>query len=151
MNATAAALVARSWAVDRPVRTQKGIQIGRWLHDVHLRAVSYLPTGDERDIAAFRGESNTERRRLIWEACGMRIIEVMDLWQTKSDDWGSLWRSRGMSLGCLLLKVVNSTPELDGSYKDYWLRVPHNMSTPKEAIAWTFGMTEKEYAPQHQS
>jgi hypothetical protein len=43
--------------------------------------------------------------------------------------------------------VVNSSPEPDGSYKEYFLRVPPTMTRARQAIAWTFGLTEEEYEP----
>jgi hypothetical protein len=45
------------------------------------------------------------------------------------------------------LKVVNSTMEPDGTYKDYYLCVPPDMQTCKQAVAWTFGLEEKKYNP----
>lgn len=48
----------------------------------------------------------------------------------------------------LLVKVVNSTPEPDGSFADYYLRVPPNMNSVQEAIAWTFALdANTEYQP----
>jgi hypothetical protein len=45
--------------------------------------------------------------------------------------------------------VRNSTPEPDGTYKDYVLRVPPTMKTAQEAVAWTFGIEDpKEYNPE---
>ena len=49
------------------------------------------------------------------------------------------------------LKVINSTAELDGTFKNYYLCVPPNMLKCKEAVAWTFGMTAKEYAPSQET
>lgn len=46
-----------------------------------------------------------------------------------------------------MVKVVNSTPEPDGSMKDYFLRVPPTVKTAREACAWTFGKSENDYAP----
>ena len=46
-----------------------------------------------------------------------------------------------------IVQVRNSTPEPDGSYRDYFLRVPPSMRTVREAIAWTFGMAADEYDP----
>lgn len=34
-----------------------------------------------------------------------------------------------------------------GHYRTYILRVPPNMRTPREAIAWTFGLEEHQYQP----
>jgi hypothetical protein len=45
------------------------------------------------------------------------------------------------------VKVKNSTPEPDGRYKYYFLRVPPDTKTAAEGVAWTFGMDKKEYAP----
>jgi hypothetical protein len=50
-----------------------------------------------------------------------------------------------------MVKVANSTPEADGSFKDYFLRVPPNMERARQAVAWTFDMDENEYAPEVQT
>ncbi len=46
-----------------------------------------------------------------------------------------------------MVKVVNSAPEPDGTFKDYFLRVPPTMQTARQAVAWTFGKESHEYAP----
>jgi len=43
--------------------------------------------------------------------------------------------------------VINSSPEPDGTFKSYFLRVPQDTLSPKAGIAWTFEMEEKEYNP----
>ena len=50
-----------------------------------------------------------------------------------------------------VLKVVNSTAEMDGSFKNYYLTVPPTMKKCKEAVAWTFRMTADEYAPSQET
>lgn len=50
-----------------------------------------------------------------------------------------------------MLRVMNSTPEPDGSFRYYVLRVPPNMETAKQAVAWTFGLSEDEYDPTYES
>jgi len=47
----------------------------------------------------------------------------------------------------VVVEVLNSTPEPDGSRKTYFLRVPPRTSTAHEAVAWTFGMDAAEYSP----
>jgi hypothetical protein len=47
----------------------------------------------------------------------------------------------------VILEVINSTAEPDGSWKRYWLRVPPQMQTAHEASAWTIDMLAKDYAP----
>lgn len=51
----------------------------------------------------------------------------------------------------LYLKVINSTMEPDGTYKNYYLCVPPNMKTCKEAVAWTFRMETDEYQPSQET
>lgn len=51
----------------------------------------------------------------------------------------------------LYLKVINSTMEPDGTYKNYYLCVPPTMKTCKEAVAWTFRMETDEYQPSQET
>ncbi len=46
-----------------------------------------------------------------------------------------------------LVRVKNSTAEPDGSYKEYFLRVPPTMKTVQEAVAWTFFLKPDQYDP----
>lgn len=81
--------------------------------------------------------------------------------------YGKLWRfvlPDGEEPG-QVVEVVNGTPELDGTFKHYYLRVPFRMSpqtlqavrpnepgveikTAKAAVAWTYGMREDQYNPE---
>lgn len=47
----------------------------------------------------------------------------------------------------VMVQVVNSTPEPDGHFKHYFLRVPPEIQTAHEGVAWSFGKTAKEYTP----
>lgn len=47
----------------------------------------------------------------------------------------------------VMVEVVNSTREPDGSRRTYHLRVPSTMRTAREAVAWTFGLRSWQYAP----
>ena len=49
------------------------------------------------------------------------------------------------------VKVVNSTQEPDGSYKDYYLCVPPTCKTCSEAVSWTFGLTADSYRPEQET
>jgi hypothetical protein len=51
----------------------------------------------------------------------------------------------------VMVKVVNATPEADGSFKDYFLRVPPTVQTAREAVAWTFGKAADDYGPVKES
>lgn len=66
-----------------------------------------------------------------------------------ADDTGKLWRRQWLGLGedaWVAVEVVNGTPEPDGSLKHYFLQVPSHVRTPREAVAWTYGMTERQYS-----
>ncbi len=50
-----------------------------------------------------------------------------------------------------MVEVVNASPEPDGTFRTYFLRVPPRTATAKAGVAWTFGLTEEEYAPLRQT
>jgi hypothetical protein len=63
------------------------------------------------------------------------------------DETGILWRKQWWNNDAwAAVEVVNGTPESDGVYKHYFLQVPPNVRSAREAVAWTYGMTESEYA-----
>jgi hypothetical protein len=45
------------------------------------------------------------------------------------------------------VEVVNGTPEPDGTHKRYFLQVPPTVRTPREGVAWTYGLSERQYRP----
>lgn len=47
----------------------------------------------------------------------------------------------------VMVKVINSTAEPDGTFKEYFLRVPPDITTVDEAVAWTFDFPVQHYAP----
>jgi hypothetical protein len=64
------------------------------------------------------------------------------------DAYGSLWRLDRPGGGPLVMvEVVNSTPEPDGSRATYWLRVPPDIRSAHAGVAWTFGLNEGNYRP----
>jgi hypothetical protein len=56
--------------------------------------------------------------------------------------WQHLWRRGGVWAA---VEVVNGTPEPDLTRKRYYLQVPGNLRSARQAVAWTYGMTEQEY------
>ena len=60
------------------------------------------------------------------------------------DDYGKLWSTQIQLDGerAQVVEVVNATPESDGSYRRYFLRVPQAVRTAREAVAWTFGFDD---------
>lgn len=69
-----------------------------------------------------------------------------------SDQHGELFEEEGGVFGSqplMLLRVRNSTPEPDGSFRSYLLRVPPTCRTAREAAAWTFGFEDsRDYRPE---
>jgi len=50
-----------------------------------------------------------------------------------------------------VIKVVNGTPEPDGTYTQYFLSVPPDMVTCRAAVAWTFRKEPEEYNPSQET
>jgi hypothetical protein len=49
------------------------------------------------------------------------------------------------------IMVPLSETDSEKRYKEYMIRVPPAMTTPLEAVAWTFGLEAKDYRPDLQS
>jgi hypothetical protein len=69
------------------------------------------------------------------------------------DDYGKLWRAElAGDEPLVLVEVLNATPERDGSFRNYMLRVPPEVRTAREAVAWTFGFERPaDYTPTVES
>lgn len=77
-----------------------------------------------------------------------RFLRESGAQKINSDDWGTLWRKEIKNdEPVVMVEVLNSTPEPDGEFKTYFLRVPPTTKTAREAIAWSFDKTEDEYEP----
>ncbi len=95
-------------------------------------------------------EVNAEIRRILIERYGLsRYILDSGAQKVHEDDSGVLYRKELVNDEPLVVVMVrNSTPEADGSFKNYFLRVPPEVETAKEAVAWTFRMSSDLYAPK---
>ena len=105
----------------------------------HLITVKHIET-----------ETNAEMRRVMMERFGeARYLQESGAIEVHRDDFGTLYRKDiPGDEPLVMVKVVNSTPEPDGHFKDYFLRVPPNMERARQAVAWTFNKEEMEYAPE---
>lgn len=64
------------------------------------------------------------------------------------DATGTLWRiDLAGDEPVVMVEVLNSTPEPDGTHRTYWLRVPPATRTAREGVAWTFGLGAEVYEP----
>lgn len=104
-------------------------------------------------ISEIESEGNAEVRRLMIERYGPeRYLMDSGAEAIHRDDFGILYRKEIPGDETLVMvKVVNATPEPDGSFKVYFLRVPPTMERARQAVAWTFGKKENDYAPAFQT
>ncbi|MFJ9682811.1 DUF6745 domain-containing protein [Streptomyces sp. NPDC101194] len=100
-----------------------------------------------------REEENAELRRVMLEFYGYdRYLGESGAEPVHRDETGVLWRiALDGDEDVVMVEVVNSTPEPDGTSRTYWLRVPPGTRTAKDGVAWTFGLQGKEYAPLRQT
>jgi hypothetical protein len=100
-------------------------------------------------VRQIQRESNAEIRRVLLDKYGFdRFVLDGGGQRIHTDSFGTLYRCElpGEEPG-LIVCVTNSTPEADGTHKRYLLRVPPSITTAREAVAWTFGMSEQDYSP----
>ena len=128
-------------------------------HGIHVpKKVVLAP--ETIHVSEIETERNIEVRRVMIERYGAGRYAVDCGEELARDEFGVLYRknwvpnrtsmfeSWGEAEPIVVVKVRNSTAEPDGSFKDYYLRVPPTMRTPREAIAWTFGLPANDYAPE---
>lgn len=96
-----------------------------------------------------RAEENAELRRVMLEYYGYeRYLADSGARPLHSDETGTLWRiDLDGDEPVVMVEVLNSTPEPDGTRRTYWLRVPPSTRTAREGVAWTFGLGADVYAP----
>jgi len=111
-------------------------------------------------------ERNIEVRRMLLDRYGAdRYVRASGATLVHEDETGRLWRKtlggepswhrwrasrrsgEGPDEAMFMVEVRNSTPEPDGTHRTYLLRVPPSVSTAREAVAWTFGLAARDYAP----
>jgi hypothetical protein len=102
-------------------------------------------------VQQIEDETNAEIRRVMLERFGeARFFQESGMVPIHEDNFGTLYRKEFPNDEPLVMvKVLNATPEPDGTVKNYYLRVPPNMTTAQQAVAWTFGFERgfQEYDP----
>jgi hypothetical protein len=117
-------------------------------------------------VRKINAEQNAEVRRVLLERFGFaRFLHESgaQLLDEQLDNLGHPIRLYRQEIAgdepLVMVEVTNSTPELmvqaDGSnslqFKRYTLRVPPNMVSAKEAIAWTFDLPVSLYNPEKET
>ncbi len=134
---------ALSWRCGLPLYFWHGIE-------VPSKAILFPDALNHQDICTC---ANIEVRRALLEIYGLeRFISETNTKIIHEDETGQLLkldlpRNFKWSADPLIVRVLNSTPEPDGSFNTYLLSVPPNVGTAKEGVAWTFGMEPLEYDP----
>jgi hypothetical protein len=129
------------------IRAHQGLLLPHWLvASPHRVCVQHI----ER-------EQNLEMRRLLLEAMGIeRYLQLSKAKMIAQDDTGILWQRplsdrrqewRPALQPLTFVEVTNGTPETDGRFKRYFLRVPPWVQSAREAVGWTYGLSEDEYRP----
>ncbi|MEV0339291.1 DUF6745 domain-containing protein [Nocardia sp. NPDC050713] len=100
-----------------------------------------------------RDEENAELRRVMLEYYGYdRYLDESGARPIHRDETGVLWRIElDGDEDVVMVEVINSTPEPDGTSRTYWLRVPPDTETARAGVAWTFGLSAEEYEPLRQT
>lgn len=136
----------RFHAADRPaIAFGPGFRLYAWHGTMVPRRVV-----DGRQLSAGRilAETNAELRRMMIERFGLaHFRREARAERVHQDRWGTVWRVPVQGDEPIVtVEVVNSTPEPDGTFSRYELRVPPDVRTALQAVAWTFGMEPREYA-----
>lgn len=119
-----------------------------------IRVPEAIITGDP--IVEYKATGNAEHQRVLIEKMGPeRFISEIGADPVGVDGYGTLYRVNGEDFNTQIVEVVNGTPNPDGTDKTYWLTVPvldeltgRLIRTPHDAVAWTYGLTAEQYAPQ---
>ncbi len=116
-----------------------GVRVPAWI----------IEQPDKITVQSIEDQENAEIKRIMIDKYGLgNYINKSGSVELHQDEFGILYRKDVENDESIVtVCVVNSTPELDGTHKKYWLRVPPNMKTAKEAVAWTFGFEGNEYNP----
>jgi hypothetical protein len=117
----------------------KGVLVPAWIVDRPERI-------NVRSIAA--SHDPQIRRCMIDILTPQRFIADGGAYRVSQDETGILWRQRWRWEAWAAVEVVNGTAEPDGTHKHYFLQVPPTVRSAREAVAWTYGLTEQRYRPK---
>lgn len=103
-------------------------------------------------VDEIRNQPNAEiRRAMMWKYGMNRFLEETGAILEQEDGYGWLYRIDTPEGPEKFVKVVNGTPEPDGSYRDYILATNPDVTTAHEAVARSYGRTVDTYAPEERT
>jgi hypothetical protein len=102
-------------------------------------------------LASIERQPNAVLRRCMIEIMTpSRFLALGGARIAAQDETGVLWRKTWLpGDSWAAVEVVNGSPDPDGTYRHYILQVPPDLGTPRAAVAWTYGMTERDYRRLH--
>jgi hypothetical protein len=115
----------------------RGVEVPRWM----------IEQPDSITLEAIDRATNVELRRCMIEIMTpRRYVEQGGAVRIAEDATGILWRKTWLAWDAwAAVEVINATPEADGTSKHFFLQVPANLRTAREAVAWTYGLEPKVY------
>ncbi|MGY8711943.1 hypothetical protein RAD16_39930 [Bradyrhizobium sp. 18BD] len=116
----------------------RGVEVPRWIIE-HQDRITLAAIDDQIDVQV--------RRCMIEIMTPERYVALGGATRVAEDETGILWRRNWLAADAwAAVEVVNATPEPDGARRHFFLQVPANLHTPREAVAWTYGMRAEAYA-----
>jgi Domain of unknown function (DUF6745) len=116
----------------------KGVEIPSWIIEQPDR-ITLSSIDDELDVQV--------RRCMIEIMTPQRYVAQGGAARVAEDETGILWRKTWLAYDAwAAVEVINATPEPDGTHRHFFLQVPANLETAREAVAWTYGMSAEAYA-----
>lgn len=112
-----------------------------------------ITTPETLTVTQIQQEQNAEIRRVMLERMGWdKYLSQSSAELIHADGYGDLYRAAiPGDEPLVMVKLINSTPEPDGTYKPYLLRVPPDTQTAEAAVAWLGGFEVGEYEYLSQS
>lgn len=115
------------------------------------RRIAGIPDPGRGPLGRARGWP-VEAREAALRALGLdRVVEALGIAPARQDECGRLYRIGGRRFANLFVRVEDRVRDEHGQPLVHWIAVPPHISTPREGVAWSFGLAEGEYAPTAQS
>jgi hypothetical protein len=116
----------------------RGVEVPRWIIE-HRDRITLAAIDEQVDVQV--------RRCMIEIMTPERYVALGGATCVAEDETGILWRRNWLAADAwAAVEVVNATPEPDGTRRHFFLQVPANLRTAREAVAWTYGMRAEAYA-----
>jgi uncharacterized protein DUF6745 len=149
-----ASSVASRWRRSRRPPYREVLMVARSAPLVQLKIdVAWSQAQAERMMAKqVLGIEDAARRQEAIRAMGEgRFVAAAGIRPVQEDSLGELYMIGPEQTPLALVKVRDASPTADGVHREHWLSVPPHVATAREAVAWTFGMSESAYSPTAES